>query len=158
MSCSHQERLNIMRAGAVVTSTTLTSSRTSNFRTCTSATSATSTSNARCLPNVSATKPHCGPVLPAVQTPHVCNQELRYHGCRRYRLGSTPVVPWNVIVSVLHGVRDVMFTRSCYLTRNRFLNLVKWLCDTLNITVGYKCTCANDTRIPSTTEILRSDT
>ena len=49
MSCSHQERLNSVRTGAVVTSPTSSSTRMSGFRTCTSATSVTSTSNARLL-------------------------------------------------------------------------------------------------------------
>ena len=46
------------------------------------------------------------------------------------------------------------FPRSCFLTRNRFLSFVKWLHDTLKITVGYKCTCADDTRTTTTIEIL----
>ena len=49
----------------------------------------------------------------------------------QYWLKSTPVVPWIVTVSVLHGVRDVLFPRSRFLTRNKFLSLVKWLHDTL---------------------------
>ena len=87
-------------------------------------------------------------------TPHVCNQPLHYHAWSRYRLRSTPVVPWIVTISALHGVRDVLFPRSCFLTCNRFLSLVKWLHDTLKITIGYKCTCADDTRTTTTTEIL----
>ena len=39
-------------------------------------------------------------------------------------------MPWIITVSVLHGVRDVLFPRSSFLTRNRFLSLVKWLHDT----------------------------
>ena len=69
--------------------------------------------------------------------------------------GSTPVVPWIVAVSVLHSVRDVLFPRSTFLTRNRFLSLVKWLHETLKITVGYMCTRADDTR---TTEIVLKQT
>ena len=67
-------------------------------------------------------------------------------------------MPWIVTVSVLHGVRDVLFPRSCFLTRNRFSSFVKWLDDILKITVGYKCTCADDTRTTTTTEILKIQT
>ena len=74
----------------------------------------------------------------------------------RYRLKSTPVVPWIVTVSVLHGVQEVSFPRSCFLTRSKFLSLVKGLRDTLKITVGYKCTCADDTRTGTTTEVLQN--
>ena len=52
-------------------------------------------------------------------------------------------MPWIVTVSVLHGVRDVLFPRSCFLTHNRLLSLVKWLHDTLKITVGHRCTYAD---------------
>ena len=41
-----------------------------------------------------------------------------------------------------------------FLDRNRFLSLVKWLDDTLKITVGHRCTCADDTRTTTTTEIV----
>ena len=54
VSCSHQERLNLVTSGAVMTSAT---TRKSDFRTCTSATSTTSTGNARSLPNVSVIQP-----------------------------------------------------------------------------------------------------
>ena len=59
---------------------------------------------------------------------------------------------------LLLGVRDVLFPRSCCLTRNRFLSLVRWLYDTLKITVGYKCTCVDDTRTTTTTEIVHLQT
>ena len=72
-----------------------------------------------------------------MQTPQACNQALRY------RLRSHPVVPLIVTIRVLHGVQDVLFPRSCFLTRNRFLSLVKWLHDTLKITVGHRCTYAD---------------
>ena len=38
---------------------------------------------------------------------------------------------------------DVLFPRSCFLTRSRFLSLVKWLHDTLKITVGHRCIYAD---------------
>ena len=146
VSCSHQERLNLVRSGAVMTSSTSLSTRISDFRTCTRAVVAQRLRDP--------TKPLCGPVLPAMQTPHVCNQGLRYHAWSRYWLRSTLVLPWIVTVSVLHGVWDVLFPRSCFATRNRFFSLVIWLHDILKITVGYKCTCADDTRTITTTEIL----
>ena len=57
VSCSHQERLNSVRTGAVVTSSTSATTRKSDFQTCTSATSATSTSNVRSLLDVSVNQP-----------------------------------------------------------------------------------------------------
>ena len=55
-------------------------------------------------------------------------------------------------------VRDVLFPRSCFLTRNRFFSLVKWLHDALEITVGYKCTRADDTRTTTEIQNLPTDT
>ena len=43
---------------------------------------------------------------------------------------------------------------SCFLIRNRFLSLVKYLLNTLNFTVCHKCTFADDTRTNTTTWIL----
>ena len=57
-------------------------------------------------------------------------------------------LPWIVTVSVLHGVRDVLFPRSC------FLSFIEWLDDTLKITVGHRCPCADDTGTTTTTEIV----
>ena len=79
VSCSHQERLNSVRTGAVVTSPTSLSTRMSGFRTCTSATSVTSTSvlRSRCwsLLNVS-----------MIQPSHTAAQYC--HPCKLRRLAS----------------------------------------------------------------------
>ena len=96
-----------VRTCDVVTSSTSVSIGISDFRTCPSAAFATSTSNARSLRSVSVIKPgHSA----AQWSSHAI--KLRYHAC-------TPVPPWIVTRSVLHGVWDVLFPRSCFWTRNR---------------------------------------
>ena len=141
MWCSHQKRLNF---------------RISDSRKCTSATSATATSNARSSPNVYVMQPNHF----AAQCFQPCN--LRMSATKRsatmrgvdtgssqlrLRRGSSQSAS-----SMVTGMS--CFRAHAFLTRSRFLSLVEWLHDTLKITAGQKCTCADDTRTTTTTEIL----
>ena len=125
-------------AGAVVTSSTSTSTRISDFSNLYIVYQFNQQRAVVTQRLLDRTEPLCGTVLPAMQTPHVCNQALRQHAWSRYLFKSTPVVPWIVTVSVLHGVRDVLFPRSCLKTRNRSLSLVKWLHGTLKTMVNVR--------------------
>ena len=59
-------------------------------------------------------------------------------------LRSTPVVPWIVTVSVLHGARDILFPRSCSLRMNTPPVLESnGLITTLKITASHRCTYAD---------------
>ena len=57
----------------------------------------------------------------------LATKRFRYHAWSRSRLRSTLVVPWIVTVSVLYGVRDVLFPRSCSLHMNTPVFESKWL-------------------------------
>ena len=63
-------------------------------------------------------------------------------------------MPWIVTVSVLHGVRDFLFPRSCSLRMNTRVFESNGLITTLKSMVQCKCTCADDTRKTTTQEIL----
>ena len=52
-------------------------------------------------------------------------------------------MPWIVTVSVLHGVRDVLFPRSCSLRMNTPVFESNGLITTLKIMVSHRCTYAD---------------
>ena len=74
-----QEQLNLVKSGAVMTSSTSATTRKSFFRNCTSATSATHFKQRAVVTQRlrNPTKPLCGPMLPAMHTPQVCNHARR---------------------------------------------------------------------------------